>query len=391
MSVATNPRWEGRAEGPVQQRGEVVDRRRVGRYWALTVTAGEIARRAVPGQFVNVEVRGFATMLRRPFSIAGCSIAGPVAGTVDVLFDVHGPGTEALSSLRTGDHLAVLGPLGRGFPMPQRRVSALLVGGGYGAAPLYWLGERLRAQGHRIGFVLGAADQQRLVDPIVPKRMATFTEFTTEDGSTGTRGRVTDVLPRALQVTGAEVVYACGPNAMLAAVSAACASRDLPCQVAVEEHMACGVGVCMTCVLPVRDRHGTVHNRRACTDGPVFTSTRVAWDQSRYGLTGAPPQPPVLAPDVEIDDRIVRDQQGGGMAPDEDVGPDEDDEPDELEVWDPDAAMHSPNVRIVRPPSPGTRRATMQAALGGAHDDFDDELDGVAPPVGDAGPDEDPA
>lgn len=288
MSRAVRHRYQGREEGPVQQEGEVVDRRRLGRYWGITVTAGEIASRCEPGQFVNVAIDIAGTLLRRPFSLAGASPSGPVAGTIDIVVDAHGPGTDALGRVRTGDRLTVMGPLGRPFPMPQRRVSAVLVGGGYGAAPLYYLGNRLRAAGHKIGFVIGAADQSRIVDPIVPKRMATLTMFTTEDGSMGERGRVTDVLHKALVSTDAEVVYACGPNGMLAAVSAVSEDLGVPCQVAVEERMACGVGVCMTCVLPIRDRHGDVHNRRVCLDGPVFTSTRIAWGESRY-VASTPP------------------------------------------------------------------------------------------------------
>lgn len=282
MSRAVRHRYKGREQGPVQQEGEVVDRRRLGQYWGITVTAGEIASRCEPGQFVNVSVDIAGTLLQRPFSVAGASPSGPVAGTIDIVVDSHGPGTNALGRVRTGDRLTLMGPLGRAFPMPQRRVSAVLVGGGYGAAPLYYLGNRLRAAGHKVGFVIGAADQSRIVDPIVPKRMATLTMFTTEDGSMGEQGLVTDVLRKALVSTDAEVVYSCGPNGMLAAVSAISEDLGIPCQVAVEEHMACGVGVCMTCVLPIRDRHGDVHNRRVCVDGPVFTSTRIAWEQSRY-------------------------------------------------------------------------------------------------------------
>jgi dihydroorotate dehydrogenase electron transfer subunit len=310
MSTAVRHRYQGRAEGPVQQEGEVVDRRRLGRYWGITVTAGEIAQRAQPGQFVNVAVDTSGTLLRRPFSIAGASPSGPVAGTVDIVVDAHGPGTAALGRARTGDRLTLMGPLGKPFPMPQRRVSAVLVGGGYGAAPLYYMGTRLRAAGHKVGFVVGAADQQRILDPIVPKRMATTTVFTTEDGSMGERGRVTDVLARVLTSTGAEVVYACGPNGMLAAVSGVCEQRGIPCQVAVEEHMACGVGVCMTCVLPIRDRHGDVHNRRVCLDGPVFTSTRIDWEASRYVQATDPAAP--ASPSGAATPGVATDDGAGG-------------------------------------------------------------------------------
>lgn len=277
---------QGRDTGPVAMIGEVVDRMRYGRYWGLTISAPDVARRAAPGQFVNVAVEAPATLLRRPFSIAGVSLGGQVAGTFDIVLDAHGPGTDALATIAPGTNLDVLGPLGNPFPMPQRRVATLLVGGGYGAAPMYYLGERLRAAGHRVNFLVGAADAQRIIDPITPKRMANQASFTTEDGSMGHRGVVTDLLAEDITATGAEVVYACGPNRMLAAVGQVCEQLGVPCQVSVEEHMACGVGVCMTCVLPLRGRNGVVRNRRVCVDGPVFSSTRIAWEMSRYA-TGA--------------------------------------------------------------------------------------------------------
>ncbi len=290
----------GRDTGPVAVTCEVVDRRRLGRYWGLTLSAPDIARRSAPGQFVNVAVDAPGTLLRRPFSIAGVSLGGHVAGTIDIVLDAHGPGTDVLAAIAPGASLDVMGPLGRAFPMPQRRVSALLVGGGYGAAPMYYLGERLRAEGHRVNFLVGAADAQRIIDPITPKRMANASSFTTEDGSMGVQGRVTDLLAEDIASTGAEVVYACGPNAMLAAVGAICERLGVPCQVAVEEHMACGVGVCMTCVLPLRGRNGTVSNRRVCIDGPVFTSTRIAWEESRYADPATGPVDVVDLPDDEV-------------------------------------------------------------------------------------------
>ncbi|MBY5164034.1 dihydroorotate dehydrogenase electron transfer subunit [Salsipaludibacter albus] len=296
---------QGRDVGPVSMTCEVLDRRRLGRYWGLTLSAPEIARRAAPGQFVNIAVSAPGTLLRRPFSIAGAALGGHVAGTIDVVLDPHGPGTDMLAGVPPGASLEVLGPLGRAFPLPQRRVSALLVGGGYGAAPMYYLGERLRAEGHRVNFLVGAADSSRIIDPIVPKRMATWSSFTTEDGSMGHRGRVTDLLAEDLETTAAEVVYACGPNAMLAAVGDICEAAGVPCQVAVEEHMACGVGVCMTCILPIHTRKG-VQNRRVCVDGPVFTSTRIAWEESRYTETAHEPV------DDDLDDRDASDHDGRG-------------------------------------------------------------------------------
>jgi dihydroorotate dehydrogenase electron transfer subunit len=267
---------------PVKVTCEVLVRRRQGAYWYLSISAPEIADRAEPGQFVNVAVDAGGTLLRRPFSIARVSKQGPFAGTLDVVFDAHGPGTEWLTTVEAHDVLDVVGPLGNPFPLPKRKVSCLLIGGGYGTAPLFFLADRLAREGLRVDLIVGAASQDRLLDVIEAKRASASVTFTTEDGSYGERGRVTDVLEDVAARCGTGVVYACGPNPMLRAVSERCVDLELPVQVAVEERMACGIGVCFTCVLPIRAKDGTVRMKRSCIDGPVFNGARVAWDESRF-------------------------------------------------------------------------------------------------------------
>lgn len=276
-------------DGPVQVTCEVVSRRHQGRYWTLSFAAKQIAERARPGQFVEVAVRAPGTLLRRPFSIAAVSRQGMGAGTVDVVFDAHGPGTQWMTGLNVHDVVDVIGPLGTAFPLPQRKVSCLLVGGGYGTAPLFYLGEQLVAQGLRVDMIVGAATHERILSTIEAKRLSASVTFTTEDGSYGTQGRVTDVFDDVVRAARTGVVYACGPNPMLAAVSERCVELGLPVQVAVEERMACGIGVCFTCVLPVRTKDGAVHNRRTCIEGPVFNGARVAWDESRYAVRAPDP------------------------------------------------------------------------------------------------------
>jgi dihydroorotate dehydrogenase electron transfer subunit len=267
---------------------EVLARRREGAYWLLSFSAPEIAERARPGQFVNVAVGGSQTLLRRPFSIARVSRQGAFAGTVDIVFAAHGPGTEWLTTVNVHDVIDVVGPLGSPFPLPQRQVSCLLVGGGYGAAPLFFLAEQLTRQGLRVDMIVGAADHHRILNAIEAKRLTASVTFTTEDGSFGHRGRVTDVLDEVVERCRTGVVYACGPNPMLRAVSERCRELELPVQVAVEELMACGVGVCFTCVLPVRAKDGTVRMRRSCLDGPVFNGARIAWEQTRWDVGPSP-------------------------------------------------------------------------------------------------------
>ena len=270
---------------PVRELCEVLERRRVGAYQALTLVAPRIAEQTRPGQFVHVlagQDRSFP--LRRPFSIhrverwGGWSSGGSGAGlgTVEVVFDVVGAGTLALSRLRRHDVVDVLGPLGRPFTPPPAPTGCLLVGGGYGTAPLVFLATELRVRRCRVDFVLGAASAGRLLDAMEAKRLGRSLTLTTDDGSAGQRGLVTDPLPDLLARTGAGQVYACGPMPMLAAVSRVAAAAGVPCQVAVEEHMACGTGICFSCVLPLGPEEPT-RMARSCLEGPVFDGTAIAW------------------------------------------------------------------------------------------------------------------
>ncbi|MGH8900249.1 MAG: dihydroorotate dehydrogenase electron transfer subunit [Egibacteraceae bacterium] len=287
MAVVTRaggqPRRARRRGGPVRALCEVLAYRKAGAYHSLTLVAPEVAEQAEPGQFVSFGVEGGGTLLRRPFSIYGVSRGGPSAGTVEVVFEVNGPGTEWLATRAKHDVVDIVGPLGHPFPIPQQQVGCLLVGGGYGAAPLLFLASALQKKGLRIDMIIGAATQERIFNPIEAKRLSAGTYFTTEDGSTGVKGRVTDVIDRVMDTSPVGVVYACGPMPMLAAVARIAARRKVPIQVGVEEAMACGVGVCWTCVVPYWSR-GEVRNIRACVEGPCLSGTRVLWDQ-----IGAPP------------------------------------------------------------------------------------------------------
>jgi dihydroorotate dehydrogenase electron transfer subunit len=263
----------------VQVRGEVLSTRRVGEYHALTVVAPGIADGARPGQFVALAVGGdhSSMLLRRAFSIYRVQERGVYGGTVEVVFAVEGKGTAWLAALRSHDPVDVVGPLGRPFSLPREPVTATLVGGGYGSAPLFTLAEQLRARGCRVDFVLGAATEGRLFGALEAKRISTQVAITTEDGSLGEPGLVTDVLPAMMERSGTEVVYACGPMPMLRAVHELATRMGAHTQCAVEEAMACGVGVCMTCVLPVVGDDGLTRMVRACVEGPVFHGDRVRW------------------------------------------------------------------------------------------------------------------
>jgi dihydroorotate dehydrogenase electron transfer subunit len=265
---------------------EVLERRRAGAYQVLTLVAPRIAAAAAPGQFVEVLVPGQAVLLRRPFSIHRADRAGSL-GTVELAFDVIGPGTAALAALRPHDTVDLLGPLGRPFTLPPPGTPCLLAGGGYGTAPLFFLAERLRPLGCRVAFLVGAATAPRLFQAMEARRLGNSLTVTTDDGSAGRRGLVTDPMAELVARSGSRQVYACGPMPMLAAVSRVAAGLGVACQVAVEEQMACGTGICFACVIPLlptgppaaATADGAAGGRmaRACVDGPVFDGAAVAW------------------------------------------------------------------------------------------------------------------
>ncbi|MGI8993515.1 MAG: dihydroorotate dehydrogenase electron transfer subunit [Nocardioidaceae bacterium] len=284
---ATTPR------GPLQVEGEVFSIKRVGDYFHLTVVADGIAERARPGSFVALSVGGpiSGALLRRAFSIYRVRPAGVYGGTVEIVFAAHGPGTTWMAQLSPHDPVNVVGPLGHPFAQPLEPVSCALVGGGYGSAPLFALAERLRERKCAVHMVLGAATESRLFGTLEAKRAAQSVTVTTVDGSVGIKGLVTDPLPALMTRNGIEVVYSCGPMGMLRAVTEVATAHGAWSQTAVEESMACGIGVCMTCVLPVVGDDNVTRMVRSCVDGPVFAGDRVRWDDIGTvpaGTHGAP-------------------------------------------------------------------------------------------------------
>jgi len=264
---------------PVQEQAEIFAVAQVGAYVQFTMVAPGIAEHAQPGQFVAVAVGGPATsmVLRRAFALYGATPSGEFAGTIQFVVASHGPGTQWLVRQPVGASLDIVGPLGKPFPMPSDPVPAVLVGGGYGAAPLIPLAKALLDAGSEVEIIIGAASSDRLFGELVARRTVGKVSVTTDDGTAGVQGLVTDLLPATIKQIGAQVVYACGPMAMLREVGAIARDHAIAAQVAVEESMACGIGVCMTCVLPVRGVDGKSRFVRSCVDGPVFAADQVRW------------------------------------------------------------------------------------------------------------------
>ena len=281
---------------PVQVRGEVLDVRRAGSYYVLSITAAGLPEQAKPGHFVAVSIGGDESglLLRRAFSIHHTQSRGVFGGTVDIVVSPHGPGTRWLADRKPHDMLDIVGPLGKPFSIPRDRVNAILVGGGYGSAPLFMLAEALRERGCRVDMLFGASTEEKLFGVLEAKRASSTLTLTTEDGSVGVTGRVTDVLPEMIESVNADIVYACGPMGMLSSVAQISTERGVYSQCAVEEAMACGIGVCMSCVLPVIGDDGVTRMVRSCVEGPIFRGDRVRWSE-----VGTIPPDTLGAPSLE--------------------------------------------------------------------------------------------
>ena len=262
--------------GPVQEVGEILSVGPAGAYIEFRVFAPGVASGFVPGHFVAVGVGGeeSALVLRRAFALYG---ATPADGTIRFVVAEKGAGTRWLCRQTAGMPLDLVGPLGNPFRLPLTPRPVLLVGGGYGTAPLIPLAHRLTDLGCRVVMVIGAASADRLFGEREARRVVGDVIVTTDDGSAGLPGWVTGVLPATIARVGARAIYACGPMAMLQAVGDVARLHGVPAQVAVEEAMACGIGVCMSCVLPVWGADGRSRFVRSCVDGPVFAADRVRW------------------------------------------------------------------------------------------------------------------
>jgi dihydroorotate dehydrogenase electron transfer subunit len=281
-------------------RAEILSTRRVGAYHAITLVAPEIAERARPGQFLAIKMpEGREFLLRRHFAIHQASRRGGWAGTLEFVFDPSGPGTSWLASARAHETLDVIGPLGKGFAYPKRLTNCVLVAEGHGAATVYFLAQELLARHKRVDMVVGGETLERVFKPIEGKRLSQTIEIITADGTLGSRGSVMDVLPEVAERSRAEVLYAAAAAGTLERIAAFCGERRLPAQVAIEERMGCGFGLCYTCVVPVARRDGSGYdNLRSCIDGPVFNPARVLWDRWRADTPTMLPTPPEGLPVV---------------------------------------------------------------------------------------------
>ncbi len=234
-----------------------------------------------PAQFFMIGVPSTDVLLRRPFSVCGLpgTFADGAEGAVQILYRVYGRGTTLLSTLRPGAALHVLGPLGNGFVPPARQdATIVLVAGGIGSAPFPAFLDSLSRAGRSATMIYGArtAGDLPLLDWF--RERCDGVSVTTDDGSSGTPGLVTGPLEELLRTPARDRihVYACGPSPMLKAVAKQVVAAGVTCDLSLEAPMACGFGVCLGCVVPMRKPDG-VGYERVCVEGPVMRAERLAW------------------------------------------------------------------------------------------------------------------
>ena len=266
-----------------QMMAEIVSNKRVGAYNHIVFAVGDIASHAKPGNFVAIAVGGpnSAMVLRRAFAIYRTFDKGSNGGLLEIVVAPHGAGSTWLTNQLPGFKVDLIAPLGTAFGIPTEPVRALLVGGGYGSAPLFGLSEVLKNRGCRVDMVLGASTAMKIYAPLDGKRSVNSLTTVTEDGTTGITGKVTDVLADIIETNQIDIIYSCGPMGMLEAINVIAEKLAVVHQCAIEEAMACGIGVCMTCVLPIRGEDGVVRMLRSCIDGPVVDGDSVIWGAKR--------------------------------------------------------------------------------------------------------------
>lgn len=245
--------------------------RRVGEsFFVIDLVSPEPLPEIMPGQFVQALVtESPSTFLRRPLSVHDVDYS---SDTISLLVQIAGPGTERLSWLKPGEKLNLIYPLGNSFTMPKKGEKVLLAGGGCGMAPLLYLGRRISESGVVPEFALGFRNRSRILEHEEFKKLGTV-HLSTEDGSEGYKGFLTDI--PAFREGKWDKVYCCGPEPMMKAVSRLCRDRDIFCEVSLENLMACGMGICLCCIVPTNSG-----NLCSCTDGPVFNINNLKWQTS---------------------------------------------------------------------------------------------------------------
>ena len=235
----------------------------------ITLYCPDIAALAVPGQFVHIRIPGHT--LRRPISIAEI---GRSTGELRIIFEIRGEGTKWLASCSKGDLLNLLGPLGNGFSILSPDKKAIVIGGGIGIPPLLEVAKCYR---ENADVLLGFRNKQTAFLIGEFQDFGCNTAISSDDGSIGRRGFVSNLLIDFLNKKTPDIIYACGPTAMLKSIAQIAGEYHIRCQVSMEERMGCGVGACLVCACKVKRKNGSETYKHVCKDGPVFEGSEVVF------------------------------------------------------------------------------------------------------------------
>lgn len=235
----------------------------------MLISVPEIANQAKPGQFINMYSDSKDTILPRPISIAEIDTH---KGNIRVIYAVVGKGTKEFSNLCTGNTIRVMGPLGQGFYIDNSNTEHIIIAGGIGTPPMLELCKNLKGS---VSVYLGFRSHPILVEEF--EKLGANVYVATNDGCVGFKGNNIDLIKN--QGEKAQVAYACGPKIMLKAAHSWAQENNIPLQVSMEERMACGIGACVGCVCKTKTKDGDYEHTKVCSNGPVFWSNEVIWDE----------------------------------------------------------------------------------------------------------------
>jgi dihydroorotate dehydrogenase electron transfer subunit len=268
-----------------QQKFQILSNKQIhGNYFQLRLKSKRGFKHAVPGQFVMIHLSdNYFPLLRRPFSIHNVFQHEMGDYCFELLYKVIGKGTLILSRYQPDQWIDILGPIGNGFQIDESIQTALLISGGIGVAPMLFLAKCLLDNGTHCQVFNGGRTSEDVLCTEMFQSLGMDVNIYTNDGRTGTKGFVTDNLSAHINKQVPDIMYACGPHPMLSKVSEIANANNIPCQVSLESHMACGMGACLGCALPSNDLHKSYFH--VCADGPVFFSDRINWDNHESDAT----------------------------------------------------------------------------------------------------------
>lgn len=270
---------------------EILSNKRLSdKYYKMELSCPELNEEIKPGQFLMMKVKeGYEPLLRRPFSFHRTKYSEGLT-SFEILYKVVGQGTRIMADMQNGEKIDIIAPLGNGFSLTPDIRAAVIVAGGIGIAPLFFLAKEIikcYQDKTKVFFFYGGENKKDIVDVDCIRDISSEVRICTEDGSMGSKMIVTELLEEYLkerkmdkQDKKSTIIFSCGPREMLKSVSMIAKKYDIPCQVSLEAYMACGFGACLGCAVKVlSDDDSGIAHERVCKEGPIFNSERIIWNE----------------------------------------------------------------------------------------------------------------